>query len=524
MSIVNASKSGYWIRIKPDNSNTYYELSTNTTSPDYTNASFQTNYHTASSKVTYFTVYLMYGSSTVKEQKVVYCIFSPAASLEINSDLNTITSTVQGHTNSINGINNSISTIQQNYNSINSTVQTINNTYVNQTTLNQTANNIEMNVYNNLEKTGINIANGQITIDANNTEFTGNIVLSDPNDGIIINDNNGNPKINIQNNSLGTLANFDFGINKGIKIQEETTYSAGQSSVSHTFAAKTLGTLKVGQKLVLSNMGFGGYFNSNPFNTNVTSASYSYVVKCGSTTVSSKSGTATKNSDKWPCEWRIADNTLSSVSYAGSYTYTLTITLNLASDSRSYTGKFIWDAYVNSYAPTTNIIRLATDGAVIAASDTQYNWFGSDLTQIRNGASAIRAYNGKIQRNSYNVGNSSNFSNYWGDISSTVPYRIVNTATYTATTDDCLIFFSTVVGNNDAQRVLYLPHPSTCPGKFYFVKNGVVNNTIAFVSGHTQEYMFVWHSATNKQYSIKFDAESEIFISCGLFWISFNCN
>ena len=56
------------------------------------------------------------------------------------------------------------------------------------------------------------------------------------------------------------------------------------------------------------------------------------------------------------------------------------------------------------------------------------------------------------------------------------------------------------------------------------MKNGAVNNTIAFVSGHTTEYMFVWHSATNKQYSIKFDAESEIFISCGLFWISFNCN
>lgn len=444
--------------------------------------------------------------------------------------INTISGNVITNTNNIsslqqtaNGLSSTVSSHTTSINSLSGTVGDITEDYVVHSELTQTAEQIELNVYNNLEKTGINITSGHITIDANNTEFTGNIVLSDPNEGIIINDNNGNPKINIQNNSLGTLANFDFGLNKGIKIQEDTTYNAGQTTVTHTFAAKTLGTLKVGQKLVLSNMGFGGYFNTNPFNTNVTSASYSYVVKCGSTTVSSKSGTATKNSDKWPCEWRIADNTLSSVSYNGTYTYTLTVTLNLAADSRSYTGKFIWDAYVNSYAPTTNIIRLATDGAVIAASDTQYNWFGSDLTQIRNGASAIRAYNGKLQRNSVNT-NTTTFSDTWSDLSSTVPYRIVNTTTYTATTDDCLIYFSTVVGNNDAQRVLYLPHPSTCPGKFYFVKNGVVNNTITYVNGHGTEYLFVWHSETSKWPSIKFDAESEIFISCGLFWISFNCN
>ncbi len=517
--------SGYTCGLFGDNGDRVYLTNTENTKFVINNSSYRTNYSKQTNPQKSYTIKL------IKDNEIVYTAtlavtFEAGAIFQVKQDA--ITAAVQdsnAYTDSgITTVTNRVANVELTASGLTTSVQNIQNDYVVHSELTQTADEIELNVYNNLEKTGIDITNNHITIDADKTEFTGNIILSDPNDGIIINDNYGNPKINIQNNTLGTLPNFDFGVNKGIRIQEDSSYNTGQTTVTHTFAAKTLGTLKAGQKLLLSNMGFSGWFNTHPFDTNVTSASYSYVVKCGSSTVTSKTGTATKNSDKWPYEWRIPDNTLSSVSYNGSYTFTLTVTLNLAADSRTYTGKFYWNAYVNSYAPTTNIIRLATDGAVIAATDTQYNWFGSDLTQIRNGSSAIRAYNGKIQRNTYNVGNSTNFSTHWGDISSTVPYRIVNTTACTATTDDCMIFFSTVVGNNDAQRVLYLPEPSTCPGKFYFVKNGEINNTIAYVSGHTSEKLFIWQADTGKEASVNFGGESEIFISCGLYWICFNCD
>ena len=519
--------SGYTCEMFADNGDRVYLTISGNSKFVINNSSYRTNY----SKQTNPSPQKSYTIKLIKDNEIVYTAtlavtFEAGAIFQVKQDA--ITAAVQdsnAYTDSgITTVTNRIANVELTASGLTTSVQNIENDYVVHSELSQTADEIEINVYNNLEKTGIDITNNHITIDADNTEFTGNIILSNPNDGIIINDNYGNPKINIQNNTIGTLDNFDFGINKGLILNEETTYNTGQTTVTHTFAAQTLGTLKVGQKLVLSNMGFSGYFVTNPFDTNVTSASYSYVVKCGSNTVTSKSGNATKDVSKPNLEWRIPDNTISNVSYAGSYTITLTITLNLAADSRNYKGRFYWKGYINSYAPTTNIIRLATDGGVLAASDTQYNWFGSDLTQIRNGSQAIRAIDGKLQRNTYNTNTPNNFSTQWGDISSTVPYRIVNATSYTATVDDCLITFSTVVGNDSAQRVLYLPHPSTCPGKFYFVKNISVNNTIAYVSGHTSENLFFWHSEIIRQPSIKFDAESEIFISCGLYWISFNCD
>ena len=42
---VSASTSGYYVRFKPNTSSSYTNLSVNTTTPNYTNTSYQTNYH-----------------------------------------------------------------------------------------------------------------------------------------------------------------------------------------------------------------------------------------------------------------------------------------------------------------------------------------------------------------------------------------------------------------------------------------------------------------------------------------------
>ena len=393
------------------------------------------------------------------------------------------------------------SRLKQTAQSFETRVSAIEGDYVTSTEISQLTDSISLNVYNGisgdlLDKTGIDIQSGHITIDAYNTTFNGNIILSNADEGIIIKDSNGNPRINIQNNSLGNLSSFDFGLNNNCIFKGSKNYSSARTSVSIDFSAQTIGTLSSGQKLMLNNMGFDGYWQNLLWpETVINSATYSYTIKCGSTTVTTQSGSATKDTTK-NYEWRIPNYTISSVGYSGTYTVSLSVTLNMSSNS-NYKGYFHFFGLINAHAPATSVNRIAIDGAVFASDTDKYNWFGSDLTQIRNGASAIRAYNGKLQRNSVNT-NTTTFSDKWSDLSSTVPYRIVNTATYTATTDDCLIYFSTVIGNNDAQRVLYLPHPSTCPGKFYFVKNGTINNTIAYVSGHTTEYLFVWQSETSK--------------------------
>lgn len=386
----------------------------------------------------------------------------------------------------------------------------------------QTAERISLSVFEEngvteeeLNRTGIDIENGKIILDAQNTIFNGNVVMNNPDDGLIIQDEYGNAKINIQNNEIGTLDNFDFGINNVIRCTNNNTYGA-VTSITETFDTVNLGSLKSGQKLFVTNMGLDAYINNVP-DARVTAVSYSYTIKCGSTTIVTNSGNATYSS-LYTLSWRVPDYINNNLSSTGSYTLVMTATFII-----SGRGQFVSHFGGNIYGQNTNIIRLAIDGGVLATSDTIYNWFGSDKTQLRNGAQAIRLLNGKIQRNSYNTGTPSTFMNNWSDISSTIPYRIINTTNYTATVDDGLIYFATDL-SQPTMRTLTLPAASTCPGKIFFVKNGTSGNVFRIVSQQTTGD-FMWHSDNTIQNQID-DAgrESYFFISCRLFWISFNCD
>jgi hypothetical protein len=274
--------------------------------------------------------------------------------------------------------------------------------------------------------------------------------------------------------------------------------------------------LKTGQKLFITNMGFEAY-NHNVPNSNATAVSYSYTIKCGSTTIVTNSGNATYSS-LYNLSWRVPDYLNYNLPNTGTYTLTMTAKF-IISGKGQFTSHFCG----NIYGQNTNIIRLAIDGGVLATSDTIYNWFGSDKTQLRNGSQAIRLQNGKVQRNLYNVGNPSNFMNKWSDISSTIPYVIVNTTNYTATVDDGMIYFTTYP-SQPALRILTLPAANTCPGKMFFVKNGTSGNVLRIVSQKTNDD-FMWHSDNTIQNQIdNAGCESYFFISCGLCWISFNCD
>lgn len=72
--------------------------------------------------------------------------------------------------------------------------------------INQTANNIQLNVYDELKnKTGIDITNGKITLDADNTTIVGNLNITDTNNGITVYDNDGVPRINIQPKKISEI-------------------------------------------------------------------------------------------------------------------------------------------------------------------------------------------------------------------------------------------------------------------------------------------------------------------------------
>lgn len=117
-----ATLNGYRVVISDDNGQVH-TLSVNDDEPYYFNNSYFVNYHTATSRPTYFDVELYDANDVVLDRKVVPIIFDAAATLTIKDEIN---ATVQGNYNSLDGRittnTNSISNINVSLNGITSTV------------------------------------------------------------------------------------------------------------------------------------------------------------------------------------------------------------------------------------------------------------------------------------------------------------------------------------------------------------------------------------------------------------------
>lgn len=60
-NITNINADTYYVRFRPNIATVNTNLSTNTTTPFYNNASYQTDYYKQSSKITYFIIELIKG-------------------------------------------------------------------------------------------------------------------------------------------------------------------------------------------------------------------------------------------------------------------------------------------------------------------------------------------------------------------------------------------------------------------------------------------------------------------------------
>ena len=143
----------------------------------------------------------LYRSGTLVDEVPVAIKFDSGSIFTITD--NAITSAVS-QANSYTDTN--ISTVTQTANSISSRVTNIENDYVTSSELTQTANNIQLNVYDELRnKTGIDIANGKITLNGN-TEISGNLTLSNSTQGFTLQGSEGITQIAPQ--SVGTYNDF----------------------------------------------------------------------------------------------------------------------------------------------------------------------------------------------------------------------------------------------------------------------------------------------------------------------------
>lgn len=510
--------SGYWLdavsnagdrfNFNKNDTNTYFL---------YNNNNYIINYSEQANTQKYYTVRLFQGTKKIDEM-VFAVTFDSGAIFQVKEDA--ITSAVtqsNAYTDGqITTVNTDISRIEQTASQISSRVTNIENDYVTSSELTQTANNIQLNVYNELnEKTGIDVSNGTITLDADNTTIVGNLNIKDSEQGIVIMDEYNNPKITIQNETLGNLDDFDFGSTVLLSTKTNTTVNTQNYAV--TMPTVNIGSLSAGQNLTLTEIKIKSNNMQNYFDTAIVSISYTYIIKCGTTTVTRRTGNATLDD----YEWIIPDLTLN-LTLSGNYTIDISFYATLS--DTTYFGDFIHNFYFRCTTIQPNINKIATDGAVFASNTTKFNWFGPDQTMIRNGNTAIRLKDGQLQRNVYET-NDTYYNNTFGDISSILPYRYLNQLTYTATLNDAVIIYSSVVGSaNSAQRTLYLPRPSICPGKIYYIKNTVGNNTRIYVSGATSsDYYFMQADSSSTAKNLSIGDNSCMLISCLYNWVLFYC-
>ena len=212
----------------------------------YRNDNYISNYSEQSKPQKVFTVRLFKGLNKVDEQSF-NVTFDSGAIFQIKADA--ITSAFQRSKSYTDGeittVTNDVSRIEQTANEISSRVTTIENDYVTSSELTQTANNVQINIYDELSnKTGIDVRNGQITLDADNTTIIGNLNITDTENGLTVYDNDGVPRINLQPKKIS-----DF------------TDDIEDTIISHIYT----------------------YNNANPTSWNATSDSYSMALNKGDT-------------------------------------------------------------------------------------------------------------------------------------------------------------------------------------------------------------------------------------------------
>lgn len=163
---ITSSSNGYYIRFNPNNTSTYYSLSTSTTNPSYTSSSFMYNYHTSSSKPTYLSVYLYNSGGSIVDRRTVTVTFDAGATLEVTDKITaTVTANKQETDGKISANTTNIaalsataesitSKVEANTTKINSVSGTVESTKKDVSTLQQTASGLTSTVESHTTQIG----------------------------------------------------------------------------------------------------------------------------------------------------------------------------------------------------------------------------------------------------------------------------------------------------------------------------------------------------------------------------------
>lgn len=375
-----------------------------------------------------------------------------------------------------------------------------------------------------LIKTGIDIVNGKINLNADNTNINGNLNIYNANEGLQIYDSDNTPKVSIINKTLGS---------DPTNVTDYKTVYFGTAII----LAPGVGTFD------FANYSPAPYINIGEFKngTIVTLSDFHWRL----TSEVSDDGDHWRGVDvvsstaylRWagPSNWSGSSNHVGNIPWLnGSFTADGSLeTINFTEASGRVTGegvtkycmvKLTISGKVN-YVMNTGVL-VGKDGLFVGSSNGNvYSWIKSDNVILRNGKSIFRIKDGHIQRNDgYNYGNryGEMGGEIFGDISSVVPYKYVGDTNYNVTNNDAFIFVSSDMSTT---RRIYLPQTDRTPkGKIIYIKNFSPNPCIVSITGNTDQIIPAnGGNRDTKSQTDDIKHTSRMYLCSNGFWVEFYC-
>ena len=385
-------------------------------------------------------LYQAFFGSYTKDGQTVNGMSSITATMEgISTNVQSISDTVNQHSQFIQESAKFQTTVTDNINDL-------------QSQITQLPGQITAEVNDGLESTGIDITNGTITLDAENTIIDGNLNIHNANEGLIIYDNETEkPAITIIGDELGTLdrpltspiAINAFGIMYGTEF---------------TFPLIYLGNYEESNIILISQLKIR---ESNAVST-IGELTFNIDLLKNNTSVLNRSGQFVYNqSDK------IWEQTQSVIQYtvpAGGGHYYLNVSIK-ATNSQSGNRLTLNG---NGNVQIIKLNKISRNGVVFKNANDKQIWIGEDTYRLQWGDSYI-------DLNGYGVtykpkDDTSNIRHHAvGELGSMMKVKHVNeNSDYYASLYEGMIIINDRI---TSKITLYLPAPAKAQGKYYFIKN-----------------------------------------------------
>ena len=393
-------------------------------------------------------LYQAFFGSYTKDGQTVNGMSSITATMEgISTNVQSISDTVSEHSAFIQESGKFQTSITKQVNDLNGNVTSI------QSQITQLPDQIKAEVNDGLQSTGIDITNGTITLDAENTVIDGNLNIHNANEGLIIYDNETDkPAITIIGDELGTI---DRPIVSPIAI---STFGI-MYGTEFTFPLIDLGNYEASNLILISHLTIR---ESNTVST-IGTLTFNIDILKNDTSVLNKQGQFVYNQSN-----KIWEQTQDPIQYTvpsdgGGHYY---LRISIEATNSQVDNRLTLNG--NGSVQISKLNKISKNGVVLKNANDKQIWIGEDTYRLQWGDSYINLNDNGITYKPKDD-TSNNRHHAVGELGSMTKVKHINeNSDYYATLYEGIIIVGDLVTR---QITLYLPAPANAQGKYYFIKN-----------------------------------------------------